>query len=380
MSAGTHDSAGNANNKPKRQMIWIFGGAAMAVVTAGLLMQYFRAPAGQAASDSQAGTARVGGAKAPDVVARVGKESISYDAVAEECYKRHGKEVLDDLIHRLVIQQACEAQQITVTDQEVSAEIEKIAKRFNLDVSQWLQMLQAERSITPIQYRTSVIWPMVALRKLAGEQIDLSEEDVKKAFIREYGPRVKARVIMLDNMRRANEVWDEATRNPEDFEKLAQKYSIDPNSRALGGQVPPIPRYTGNENLEKAAFKLKEGELSGVVEIGTGRWVIMKCEGRTEPVVTDIEEVRNSLVDQLTEAKTQQAIGKVFEKIKEQTRVDNYLTRSSTGPGPANGPSGGAIQGGAIQPVSATGVRQPAATPNRPAAATTTAPPKTTRN
>ena len=222
----------------------------MAVVTAGLLMQYFRAPAGQAASDSQAGTARVGGAKAPDVVARVGKESILYDAVAEECYKRHGKEVLDDLIHRLVIQQACETQQITVTDQEVSAEIEKIAKRFNLDVSQWLQMLQAERNITPIQYRTSVIWPMVALRKLAGEQIDLSEEDVKKAFIREYGPRVKARVIMLDNMRRANEVWDEATRNPEDFEKLAQKYSIDPNSRALGGQVPPIPRYTGNENLE----------------------------------------------------------------------------------------------------------------------------------
>lgn len=374
MSAGTHDSAKNANNNPKQRMIWIFGGAAAAVVTAGLLMQYFRAPAGQAASDSPAGTARVGGAKAPDVVARVGKESISYDAVAEECYKRHGKEVLDDLIHRLVIQQACEAQQITVTDQEVSAEIEKIAKRFNLDVSQWLTMLQAERNITPTQYRTSVIWPMVALRKLAGEQVDLSEEDVKKAFIREYGPRVKARVIMLDNMRRANEVWDEATRNPDDFEKLAQKYSIDPNSRALGGQVPPIPRYTGNENLEKAAFKLKEGELSGVVEIGTGRWVIMKCEGRTEPVVTDIEEVRNSLVDQLTEAKTQQAIGKVFEKIKEQTRVDNYLARTSTGPGPGAGPTGGTIQ-----PVSATGVRPPAASPNRPSA-TTTAPAKTTRN
>jgi len=375
MSAGTHDAAANAKNKPKQRMIWIFGGAAAAVVTAGLLMQYFRAPAGQAASDSQAGTARVGGAKVPDVVARVGKESISYDAVAEECYKRHGREVLDDLIHRLVIQQACEAQQITVTEQEVSSEIEKIAKRFNLDVSQWLQMLQTERNITSMQYRTSVIWPMVALRKLAGEQVDLSEDDVKKAFIREYGPRVKARVIMLDNMRRANDVWDEANRNPDDFEKLAQKYSIDPNSRALGGQVPPIPRYTGNENLEKAAFKLKEGELSGVVEIGTGRWVIMKCEGRTEPVVTDIEEVRNSLVDQLTEAKTQQAIGKVFEKIKDQTRVDNYLTRTSTGPGPANGPGGGMIQ-----PVGATGVRQPAASPNRSATATTTAPQKSARN
>ena len=376
MSAGTHDTAGNANNKPTRRLIWIFGGAAVAVVAAGLLMQHFRAPAGQAAADGQgAGTARVGGTRSPDVLARVGKETISKDAVADECIARHGKEVLDDLIHRLVIQQACEAQQITVTEQEVSDEIAKIAKRFNLEVGQWMQMLQAERNITPSQYRSSVIWPMVALRKLAGEQVDINEDDVKKAFIREYGPRVKARVIMLDNLRRANDVWEEANRNPDDFEKLAQKFSIDPNSRALGGQVPPIPRYSGNENLEKAAFKLKNGELSGVVEIGTGRWVIMKCEGRTEPVVTDIEEVRNSLVDQLTEAKTQQAIGKVFEKIKEQTRVDNYLTQTSTGPGPGTGPSSGAIQ-----PVSATGVRQPAASSNRPAAATSNAPAKAARN
>ena len=376
MSAGTHDTAGNANNKPKRRLIWIFGGAAAAVIAAGLLMQQFRPPAGQAADSQTAGTARLGGVKAPDVMARVGKEAISRDAVANECIARHGREVLDDLIHRLVIQQACEAQQITVTEQEVSAEIEKIAKRFNLDVSQWMQMLQTERNISPMQYRTSVIWPMVALRKLAGEQVDLNEDEIKKAFIREYGPRVKARVIMVDNMRRANEAWEEANRNPDDFEKVAQKYSIDPNSRALGGQVPPIPRYTGNDNLEKAAFKLKEGELSGVVEIASGRWVILKCEGRTEPVVTDIETVRTSLVDQLTESKTQQAIGKVFEKIKEQTRVDNFLANTSTGPGPGAGPTGSA----AIQPVSATGIRQPAGSPSRPAAATSNAPAKAARN
>ena len=169
---------------------------------------------------------------------------------------------------------------------------------------------------------------------------------------------------MLENLRRANEVWEEANRNPDDFEQLAQKHSVDPNSRALGGQVPPIPRFTGNDDLEKAAFKLKEGELSGVVQIGTGRYVILKCEGRTEPVVTDIEEVRNSLVDQLTEAKTQQSVAKVFEKIKEQTRVDNYLTRTSNGPGPGAGPNGAGVQ-----PVSATGTRQPAGPTSRSAAA-----------
>ena len=357
MSAGTHVTANNVAAKPKRRMVWIFGGAAAAVITGGLLMQYFRAPAGQAATETPAGTARVGASRKPEMLARVGKESISYDAVAEECVARHGKEVLEDLIHRLIIQQACEEQNITVTEQEVSQEISRIAKRFNLDVNEYLKMLQSERSITPMQYRTSVIWPMLALKKLAGEEVDITEEDLQQAFVRSYGPRVKARVIMMENPRQAQDVWEQARRNPEDFDKLAQKYSIDPNSRALGGQIPPIPRFTGNEKLEQEAFKLKKGEISGLIQLSTGRHVILKCEGQTEPVVSNIEDVRDSLHDELKEAKTQQAVGKVFENVKQKTRVDNYLTMTTTGP-ERSAPE---VTPGGIQPVGATQTRPSAA-------------------
>lgn len=345
MSAGTHVA-----NRPKRRMIWIFGGAATAVIAGGLLMQYFRAPAGQAA-DSSAGTARIGGAQKPQspLMAKVGNEAITYDAVAEECVTRHGREVLDDMIHRTIITKACEAQNITVTEQEVSQEIARTAQRFKLDVNSYLQMLQTERNITPMQYRKSVVWPMLALKKLAGENVEITESDLQKAFERNYGPRVKARVIMIDNLRRGNEVWEMAKKNPANFEQLAQDHSIDPNSRALGGQVPPIPRYTGAEKLEQEAFKLKEGDISGVIEIGPSRYVILKCEGRTTPVVDNIDEVRDTLYDELKEAKTQQAVGKVFEKIKESTRVDNYYARTTSGPDK-------------IVPVSAQGIAPAAAT------------------
>lgn len=376
MSAGTHVTA-NVDAKPRRRMIWVFGGAAMAVIAGGLLMQYFRAPAGQAATDGPAGTARVGAAKSSMLMAKVNNENITYDAVADECVARYGREVLDDMIHRTIITKACEAENITVTEQEVTAEIKRIADRFKLDSIAYLQMLQSERNITPEQYRKSVVWPMLALKKLAGEKVDISEEDIQKAFVRNYGPRVKALVIMVDNLRRGNEVWEKAKKDPENFDKLAQEYSIDPNSRALGGKVPPIPRYTGNEKLEAEAFKLKMNEISGVIEIAQGRYVILKCEGRTVPVVTDIEEVRDSLYDELKEAKTQQAVGKTFEKIKEQTRVDNYLAQTSYGPGRAipvgaQAPADSPTQ---VQPASAT---QPRAT--RPAAATTSAPPRAARN
>ncbi len=343
MGEGNHLSATSHVGQTQKRWIWLFGGAAVAVVAGGMLMQYVRSTTTRAASDPPAGTARVGGnAKKPEVLARVAEESITYDMVADEAVKRYGKEILDDLIHRLIIQQACEKHKITVSEQEISEEIARIAKRFNLDVSQWQQMLQAERNISPIQYRQSVIFPMIALKKLAGEDVDISDEDLKKAFVRNYGPRVKARMIMFDNQRRAQECWDELDKNSDDFEKLAQKHSVDPSSRALGGQIPPIPRFNGNETLENVAFKLKMGDVSGVIEVAPSRFVILKCEGRTEPVVTDIDEVRNTLYDELKESKIQSEVAKIFDQIKKQTIVDNYLTQtsnrqeSSTG---GNGPS-----------------------------------------
>lgn len=377
MSAGTHETASVA--RPKRRMMWVFGGAATAVITGGLLMQYFRAPAGEAATDgpaSNTGTARVGAPQKSPHVARVGNEYISKDAVAEECFTRYGREVLDDMIHRLIITKACEEAGVNVSEQEVSKEIERIAERFKLDVPAYLNMLQSERNITPMQYRTSVIWPMLALKKLAGENVEITEEDLQKSFVRNYGPRVKARVIMIETPLKGNEVWEKAKQDPDNFDKLAQQYSIDPNSRALGGQVPPIPRYMGNDALEQEAFKLKEGEISGLIEIARGRYVILKCEGRTTPIVNDIEEVRDSLYDELKESKTQQAVGKVFEDLKKTTRVDNLLTNTTSGPERALPVSAqGAAPRGAVQ--QAAGTRTPA--PATRAPATTAAPARTPR-
>ena len=361
MGEGNHLQEARIVKQPKGRWMWLFGGTVVAIAASGLMMQYVRSTTTKAASDSPAGTARVAqNAKKPEVLARVGDESITYDAVAEEAVKRNGREVLDDLIHRLIIQQACEKNKITVSEQEISEEIARIAKKFNLDVAQWQQMLQAERNISPIQYRQSVIFPMLALKKLAGEEVEITEQELKEAFVRNYGPRVKARMILFDNQRRAQEGWETLNKNPEEFETLAAKLSIDPSSRALGGQIPPIAKYNGHENLEKAAFKLKSNEISGVIEVEPNRFVILKSEGRTEPVVTDIEEVRNTLYDELKETKVQVSVAKLFEQIKKNTIVDNYLTQTSNRPertAAGTGPSG------VVQPVSGTKVKQAANAP-----------------
>jgi len=307
---------------------YIFGTALM-LVAGGIGYQVYTAGAAGASTDpGQAGAASMN-----KNLARVNGEFITYDAVAQESVSRVGIEVLDNLINRLLIQQECKKQGIAVSEQEVKEEVQRIAEKFKMPVVTWYQMLQAERGLTPLQYDRDIIWPMLALKKLAGTDVQVTQEDLRRAFIRDYGQMVKARMIMLDNFRRAQEVYAKAQRDPESFGELARQYSIEPNSRSVDGQIPHIRHYSGNETLENAAFKLKEGQVSGILEVEHGHYVILKCEGFTEPIVTDIEQIKNDLYEQVKEEKVQEAVAKVFQKIRAEARVDNYLTRSSTGTG-----------------------------------------------
>ena len=362
MSEGTHSTVAPANAAKRPRLLMLAAGTTVALLLTGVALQVFRAEDGVAAQEPAAGTAaRTSPGQRP--LARVGSELITWDAVAQECMARHGRDVLDNIINRAIIQQECKRQGIEITKAEVDAEINRIAKRFGLAPDQWYAMLQAERNLTPDQYQRDVVWPMLALKKLAGEKVDITPRDIDQAYVRDYGPRVEARMIMFDNQRRATDVHEKLRQKPEDFERLAQEHSIEPNSRALGGKVPPIRRYAGSTNLEEAAFKLQPGELSPVIAVGVPdgpqRFVILQCEGQTKPVAT-LEEVRETVVADLQEEKVQLAVAKVFEDIKKRTRVDNYLTKMV---------SGGVEQTSATAPAGAV---RPAAAPGQPAPSTAT--------
>lgn len=344
-------------NRSQSKMLWVAAGTGAAVLGAAIIFQCFRALPGTAAEEPTSrvsaksttsgkaslndSTATAGGSQAAqkgNAGARVsfgGKSLIiSMDEVAQECVQRLGKEVLDNMVNRSMILLSCQARGVEVTPAEVDKEIVRIAAEFKIPTEQYLQMLQAERGISPQQYRRDVIWPMLALRKLAGDEVTVTDEEIKKAFQREYGPRVKVRMILCDNLRRAQTAWQKVKEDPENFEKYVQEYSIDQASKSLDGSIPPIPRHSGSPNIEGAAFKLQPGEISAVVQLDDAaqRYVILKCEGRTQPVVASLDaEVQAELEEQIKRQKVQEQVAVVFENLKKEARVDNYYTNTTTG-------------------------------------------------
>jgi parvulin-like peptidyl-prolyl isomerase len=276
----------------------------------------------------------------PGVVATVNGEPIRYTELAEECLLRHSEQVLLVEISHLLLQQALTKANLTVTQQDLDGEIAHAAKlagvvdkQGNPDFDKWFKMATEEQGLKKEQYLRDSVWPSAALKKLTGGSIQVSKDDLAKSFEANYGERVRCRAIVLGDMRRAQEVWAKARENAslDFFGDLAEQYSIEPQSKALRGEVPPIRRNGGQPQLENVAFELAEDELSGIIQLGD-KFVILKCEGRTEPVKVKDQEVRDILHQDIFEKKLRIAMNDKFTEIHDKARIDNYLAGTSQAP------------------------------------------------
>ncbi|MBN2292233.1 MAG: peptidylprolyl isomerase [Pirellulales bacterium] len=276
----------------------------------------------------------------PGIAAIVSGQKVTMRELAEECIKRHGTQVLDGLINRMLIEQACEQQEITVSDEEITAEIVRAATDSvepkpdgTPDVEGWIELVTKQQGISREVYIRDSVWPSVALKKLVGDRVTVTEDDIQRGFDANYGPKVRCRAIVLDNQRRAQEVWEKARQNPtvEYFGRLAQEYSIEASSRELKGQVPPIKKNGGQPILEREAFTLQPGEISGIIQAG-GHFVILLCEGQTTPVDVKPAEVRDLIVRDIREKKTRKAMAQLFGHLQEKAVIDNYLAGTTQSP------------------------------------------------
>ncbi len=314
----------------------LISGTLITILAAGIGFQFWRSQNVKADQPAAANAGRATVSPLGKPVGRVNGQSISYEELARECIERHGVEVLKNVINRMMIQQACSQAGLTVSDAEVEQEIVVISKKFGLPVAQWETMLHAERGLTPLQYRRDVIWPMLALKKLAGEEVKITRAMMEEAYADNYGPRAKVRMMVLANTRHAQEIWDKVKAAPDEFEDYARDYSIEPNSKALGGTVPPVRRYSGaHEEIRKAAFRMKDeepGEISGIIQVALDQYAILKFEGMTEPVAHDPKDVQGTLHEELRERQVQVMVGNMFKKIEDSARIDNLLTGETKSP------------------------------------------------
>ena len=200
-----------------------------------------------------------------------------------------------------------------------------MAKKFGLSTDHWLTMLERERNITPDQYRREIIWPTLALQRLAAAQIAVSQDELRKAFETEYGPKVKVRLIAVSSRQKADDLRQKAAANPETFGDLAKESSEDANSASARGLIPPIRKNLGQEEVEKVAFGLKEGEISPVLQVGepVPDPEVRKTVAGDLPLQPAPATDRSQLHDQIRDQKLRTAATDLFQKLQAESKVVN---------------------------------------------------------
>jgi len=333
---------GNGSNRPvtrrgisTQRLIWIV--LAALAISACIAFRFYRgANSAQAITpifkktDGDAKTLDAANSKPPTsdstkplVVAIVNGESIARDELARETLRQFGKEVLEGLTNKYLIEEQCKKQKITVTQQEIDGEIDHMARKFALTKDQWMKLLQKERNVNPAMYGQDVVWPTLALRKLAAAKLTVTREELGKGFESQFGEAIKARLIVTKSLKKAQAIRKEALAKPDEFGLLAKKFSEDVNSASANGMIQPIRRHLGDPKLEEAAFSLKPGEISQVVPVGN-LYALLKCEGRLPPIEADHAEVDPLLIDAIRDRKLA-AANDMLRQFQEDAKRDEAV-------------------------------------------------------
>lgn len=273
----------------------------------------------------------------PGVAAMVNDTKISKLFLAEECIARYGTQMLETEINRTLLDQLLQKNNLHVSQDDIHNEIARAAEAYGyfgkdnkVDVDRWLKFVTQNDESKIDFYIEDEVWPSIALRKLVESSVKVDDADMKKGFEANFGPRVEALAIVLSDDRQAQKVWGMAQKNLNQkfFGELANQYSVEPLSKNNFGQVPPIQMHGGRPQLEQEAFNLQEGELSQIVQAGE-HWIILYCQGRTTPRVTDFDAVKDELYKNIFEKKLNVAMADHFAKIRKESQIDNFLAGTS---------------------------------------------------
>ncbi len=213
-----------------------------------------------------------------------GYAALGFEVADETAYQR---QVLDLLIERELIRQRAAAEGITVTEEEVDAELAAmVAESGEENFDAWL----LANMMSPEEFREALRMDILTRR--------LTEP--LSATIPEVAEQVHARHILVNTQAEAEDILSRLQAG-EDFATLAADYSLDMTSARAGGDISWFPRgRLLAPEVEEAAFNLGPGETSGVIQSSLGFHIVQTLE--YDPARAIDDETRQQLLERTAQA------------------------------------------------------------------------------
>lgn len=264
---------------------------------------------------------------APEAVAIVNGEEITRDELFSTMYSLSGREALDELVMRKLIEQEAQSKGIAVSEEDVDEEIETLVEENFGGSEEDFQAVLDYYGITMEALRNDTRLNIL-IEKLAEERIDASEEKARQYFADNSGlfdqpEEIEARHILVETEEEAAEVIAKLNEG-EDFAELAGEYSTDQSNKDEGGYLGFFGRGEMVEEFETAAFNLAVGEISEPVLTDFGYHIIEILDRREEEKAV-YEEVSDEVFELMVDEQISTEINLVLQELYEKAEIEYLL-------------------------------------------------------
>lgn len=234
-------------------------------------------------------------------VASVNGKEISKDELYAQMLKTNGTETLDLMISDEIIRQEAEKEDITVSDEEIEAEIAVYEEQYG--GAEELDSALAASGMT-VESLKEEVQTYVKIEKLIGPGIEITDEQIQTYFDENkdslgQSEQVEASHILTATKEEAEEVQAKLAEGG-DFAELAKEYSTDTASAENGGELGAFGAGEMAPAFEEAAFAMKVDDISKPVETEFG-FHIIKVTGKTEAAEATLENSKEEIKELLFE-------------------------------------------------------------------------------
>jgi foldase protein PrsA len=267
-----------------------------------------------------------------DIIATLAGKPITLADIQRPLIEGYGLNILLNIVQLDLAKQEAEHAGVTVSDEDFKNERQRtLAKLFqDADKSDYeqlfVQFLQQEH-ISRVEFDL-VLQTNAYLRKVAEPMVSgkINDAALQEAFRELYGETVQVRHIQLANMQEVIEAKRRLAAG-EPFAQVAQEMSRNARTASLGGELPPFSRQTSGypQAFKDAAFALKEGEVSDVVE-AEGAYHLIQLVHRIAPKAVKFEDVKDSLRDDLQDRLVQATIKDLRARIAQDAIKELIIT------------------------------------------------------
>ena len=254
---------------------------------------------------------------------------------------KYRKALQQAIVRELLFQEAVK-RNVAADDARVEQTYNEARVRFKDDKA-WSAMLQGQ-GMDPQSFRAQLRVHQTIQKLLfqVAEEAHVQATDQEAmAFYESHpavfdaGDRVRASHILVrvpegtaaarkEELRKKAEAILARVRGGEDFAAVARKSSEDPGSAAKGGDLGAFARGQMAPAFEQAAFALKPGETSGVVETPFGFHIIRVAEKLPSHKVP-FPEIKERLKQEMVQQKRQQVQQSFLNSLRAKAKIETFL-------------------------------------------------------